>query len=288
MLLRASISTDLGEDPTMSLTYRDENRTFATSVCGSERSATLTERGEPERVRTLRVTDGTLQALGVQPMRGRWFTTEETEPRPRDSSPSFSLMRSGNGDSAVTKRCSGASSRWRRRAAIRAAVGGAVAGGRHHAERFQVPRYDPQPDVIVPVRLDPAEEADQQLQFSDACAAEAGRDADRGAAPTSSACCRSGSTRGRDGARKSSRLANHRHRSAVEGRLGRRCREHVMGAYGRDRSSAADRLRQHRESAARAGGHAAPRVRCARRARRRCGANRERVSRRELGFGGSR
>ena len=44
-------------------------------------------------------------------------------------------MRSGNGDSAATKRCSGASSRWRRRAA-----GSLRSSRRHHAEDFQIPR----------------------------------------------------------------------------------------------------------------------------------------------------
>src|SRR5687767_2275109 len=68
-----NITDGLGEDPTIALTYRDESRTFASIGLWQEASATLTERGEPERVRTLRVTDGTLQALGVQPMRGRWF-----------------------------------------------------------------------------------------------------------------------------------------------------------------------------------------------------------------------
>src|SRR5690606_32429841 len=68
---------DLTSDPTMYLTYRDENRTFAHVGMWDERSATMTERGTTTRVPALRVTDGTLQALGVQPMLGRWFTQEE-------------------------------------------------------------------------------------------------------------------------------------------------------------------------------------------------------------------
>jgi putative ABC transport system permease protein len=54
-------------DPTMYFTYLDENRTFASIGLWQEASATLTGRGEPVQVRTLRVTDGTLQALGVRP-----------------------------------------------------------------------------------------------------------------------------------------------------------------------------------------------------------------------------
>src|SRR5687767_2454374 len=38
---------------------------------------TLTGLGEPERVRGVFVSHGTLQALGVQPMLGRWFTEAE-------------------------------------------------------------------------------------------------------------------------------------------------------------------------------------------------------------------
>ena len=41
---------------------------------------TLTDGDGAERVRALRVTDGTLQALGVQPMRGRWFDPGRARP----------------------------------------------------------------------------------------------------------------------------------------------------------------------------------------------------------------
>ena len=68
---------DLQASSNMYLTYRDENRTLASIGLWQDADATLTDGGEPERVRALRVTDGTLQALGVQPMRGRWFTEQE-------------------------------------------------------------------------------------------------------------------------------------------------------------------------------------------------------------------
>jgi hypothetical protein len=61
----------------MYLTYRQENRAFADVGLWQQSSATLTDRGQSERLNVLRVTDGTLQALGVQPMRGRWFVEEE-------------------------------------------------------------------------------------------------------------------------------------------------------------------------------------------------------------------
>ena len=74
------VDGDLPFSETMYLTYREENQTFASVGMWDESTATLTDRGEPELVRALRVTDGTLQALGVQPMRGRWFTEQEYGP----------------------------------------------------------------------------------------------------------------------------------------------------------------------------------------------------------------
>src|SRR5262245_7641168 len=70
---------ELDASSNMYLTYRDENRTFASMGLWQEADATLTYRGEPERVRALRVTDGTLRALGAQPARGRGFTEAEHE-----------------------------------------------------------------------------------------------------------------------------------------------------------------------------------------------------------------
>jgi hypothetical protein len=72
--IRHSFRGELGGadfEPTMYFTYQDENRTFAAFGLWADASTTLTDGGEPERLRTLRVTDGTLQALGVQPVRGR-------------------------------------------------------------------------------------------------------------------------------------------------------------------------------------------------------------------------
>ena len=68
---------DLGSATTMYLTYRDENRTFADIGLWDQRSATLTDRGTATRVPVLRVTDGTLRALAVEPIHGRSFTEQE-------------------------------------------------------------------------------------------------------------------------------------------------------------------------------------------------------------------
>ena len=95
----------------MHLTYGQENRAFAAIGLWQEDSATLTDRGEAERVRALRVADGTLQALGVQPMRGRWFTEAEHEPRAEGPAPvilshGFWQRRFGGDESALGRELS--------------------------------------------------------------------------------------------------------------------------------------------------------------------------------------
>ena len=78
---RASSST--GEVPlsaTQFFTYRDENRVFSAFGLWSSGRASVTASGEPEEVHTLRVTHGTLQALGVSPAIGRWFSREDDAP----------------------------------------------------------------------------------------------------------------------------------------------------------------------------------------------------------------
>ena len=77
----------LPSPPSLYFTYRDESRTFASIGLWQPGGITLTERGEPERVNALRVTDGILQALGVQPARGRSFTPQEHEPAAEGPAP---------------------------------------------------------------------------------------------------------------------------------------------------------------------------------------------------------
>ena len=127
----AAINTnDLSAASTMYLTYRKENRTFAEIGVWSDGGGDADHCGEPERVRSLRVTYGTLQALGVQPMRGRWFTRAGARTRGGRARSRHSLvMRSGRGGSAATQRCSGASS------SIEFGASFASRGWRHHAGR---------------------------------------------------------------------------------------------------------------------------------------------------------
>jgi hypothetical protein len=99
---------DMSAGTNMHLTYRQENRAFAAIGLWREESATLTDRGEAERVQALRVTDGTLQALQIQPLRGRWFTSQEHDvaadgPSPVILSHAFWQRRFG-GDEAVLGR----------------------------------------------------------------------------------------------------------------------------------------------------------------------------------------
>ncbi len=144
----------------MYLTYRQENRTLADIGLWQESSVTLTDGDGAERMRALRVTDGTLQALGVQPMRGRWFTPAEHEPSRARRGRSFFRMRSGSGDSAATKRRSGGSSR----SSCRGGNGTLRSTGPSQVVGILPPDFrfldmTPQPDVIVAVRLDPDRQA---------------------------------------------------------------------------------------------------------------------------------
>ena len=149
---------DLTSDDTFYLAVSDENRTFASVGLWDERTATLTDGGTTTRVPTIRVTDGTLQALGVQPMLGRWFTEEETIGPPTAGLQSVILsyefwQRRFGGDEAVLGReftmevPSNSSSfpwagQWR--------VVGVMPRG------FRFLDVEPLPAMITPLRVDPA------------------------------------------------------------------------------------------------------------------------------------
>jgi predicted permease len=65
---------------TQFFTYREENSTFASIGLWSRATATVTGSQQPEEVRALRVTHGTLDALAVPPAAGRWFSPEDDAP----------------------------------------------------------------------------------------------------------------------------------------------------------------------------------------------------------------
>src|SRR5215469_1320555 len=60
--------------------YRDQNRTFEDIGLYDSDSDSVTGAGQPEQVRALNVTDGTLSILGVTPALGRIFSRSDDSP----------------------------------------------------------------------------------------------------------------------------------------------------------------------------------------------------------------
>jgi predicted permease len=69
--------TELNQGPAFHLTYREENRVFEDVGMWGWASASVTGLAEPERVEGLRLTDGVLPILRVQPMLGRAFSAAD-------------------------------------------------------------------------------------------------------------------------------------------------------------------------------------------------------------------
>ncbi|MPY89196.1 MAG: FtsX-like permease family protein [Luteitalea sp.] len=78
--VNANVPGDVGMSAALLYTYRDENRTFAELGVWSSGTESVTGVAEPEEVDSLYVSHGTLRALGVQPMMGRWFSHEDHTP----------------------------------------------------------------------------------------------------------------------------------------------------------------------------------------------------------------
>ncbi|HUL80635.1 MAG TPA: ABC transporter permease [Gammaproteobacteria bacterium] len=149
-----------GSEPSMYFSYRNESRTLARIGLWLESSATLTDRGDPERVRALLVTDGTLQALGAQPMRGRGFTDQEYGPAAEGPLPvilsyAFWQRRFGGDQASLGRDLS---------VAAQASGGALPMAGPARVVGIMPPGFrfldmTPQPDVILAVRLNsPAEQ----------------------------------------------------------------------------------------------------------------------------------
>jgi predicted permease len=66
--------------PTLYFTYREESRTFRDIGVFSRGGVTITGLSEPEQVRSLVVTHGVLDAVGIPPALGRWFSREDDTP----------------------------------------------------------------------------------------------------------------------------------------------------------------------------------------------------------------
>jgi predicted permease len=66
-------------------TYEENNQTFKELGIWMPGVAAVTGLGHPEQVNSLRVTQGTLPALGMQPALGRWFTRADDQPGARET-----------------------------------------------------------------------------------------------------------------------------------------------------------------------------------------------------------
>ncbi len=102
------LTGELASQPAQYFTYRAENRTLAEIGIWGNGGETLTVADGTERVRSLRASHGLLQALGVQPMRGRWFDEAEHGPAAEGPAPvilsyAFAQSRFG-GDTAALGR----------------------------------------------------------------------------------------------------------------------------------------------------------------------------------------
>jgi putative ABC transport system permease protein len=65
--------------------FREQNRSFSSMGMWRGGMAAITGKGVPEQVRSVWSTEGTLAALGIEPMLGRAFTARDTEPDAADS-----------------------------------------------------------------------------------------------------------------------------------------------------------------------------------------------------------
>jgi predicted permease len=86
----ANAADGLSLSPSMYFTYAEHNRTFQALGVWTPGTANVTGLAEPEQVRTVFVSDGVLQALGVPPVAGRWLLAADQTPQGREPSSFFS------------------------------------------------------------------------------------------------------------------------------------------------------------------------------------------------------
>src|SRR3954454_3331591 len=75
----------LNDSPSTYFIYREHSRVFQDVGLWNTGSASITGRGEPERIRLLYVTDGFLPVLGVTPAAGRVFRRRDDVPSAPDT-----------------------------------------------------------------------------------------------------------------------------------------------------------------------------------------------------------
>jgi predicted permease len=77
----ASFRTGLQLSSSMYVTFSDHNRSFQSMGIWNSQRANVTGVARPEEVRTTIISDGILQTLEVSPLRGRWFSQADQDPR---------------------------------------------------------------------------------------------------------------------------------------------------------------------------------------------------------------
>jgi len=127
-------------------TYLDENRTFEHLGIWGAGGVTVIGVGDPEQARALVVSNGLLQAIGVQPALGRWFAEAEHAPVAAGGGAAVILtdaywQRKFGGDPSVIGRSLSIDSR-------QAQVVGVMPAG------FRFLNLTPEAEVIVPMTID--------------------------------------------------------------------------------------------------------------------------------------
>ena len=74
------VGSTLNCSPTMYFTYNDESNTFERFGMWTDGTESVTGLAQPEQVRSLYVTEKTLQVLGIQPTKGRGFSAADDKP----------------------------------------------------------------------------------------------------------------------------------------------------------------------------------------------------------------
>src|SRR5215471_776682 len=135
-----TVSGDLRLSSSMYFTYAEQNRVFQAFGLWFAATTTVTGVGEPEQVRSVAISDGTLQALDVRPMLGRWLSAGDQQ----QGSPAVMIgygywQRRFGGDRSIVGRAITMDSRPRE-------IVGVMPRG------FRI--VTTEPDVIVPLALD--------------------------------------------------------------------------------------------------------------------------------------
>ena len=79
-VVAGAVRNNANHSASMYVTYAENNRTFQEYGVWNNGASSVTGAGDPEQVRTFRVTYGVLRAFGVQPQLGRWFSEADDSP----------------------------------------------------------------------------------------------------------------------------------------------------------------------------------------------------------------